>query len=116
MGRKIRKLRKERKLTQTELAKRIGVQQSDLSRMEKGEYRVSLDTLFNILAEFDVSISEFFNEDEDENFSPRDVVLVRQFNKLPDEAQQEVQAFMDFKRKRTPGPRPARRPEADESA
>ena len=110
VGRQIRKLRKERKLTQTELAKRIGVQQSDLSRMEKGEYRVSLDTLFNILAEFDVSIGEFFKEDDGQNFSPRDVVLVRQFNKLPDDAQEEVKAFMNFKRKRSPGPRPARPP------
>ncbi len=108
VGRQIRRLRKERKLTQTELAKRIGVQQSDLSRMEKGEYRVSLDTLFNILAEFDVTISEFFHEDDGQNFSPRDVVLVRQFNKLPDDAQEEVKAFMNFKRKRSPGPRPAR--------
>jgi len=101
-------LRKERKLTQTELAKRIGVQQSDLSRMEKGEYRVSLDTLFNILAEFDVTIGEFFHEDDGQNFSPRDVVLVRQFNKLPEDAQEEVKAFMNFKHKRSPGPRPAR--------
>ena len=38
VGRKIRQLRKERKLTQNELASRIGVQQSDLSRMEKGDY------------------------------------------------------------------------------
>ena len=62
IGPKIRKMRKERKLTQTELAARIGIQQSDLSRMEKGEYRVSLDTLFRILAEFNVSISEFFDD------------------------------------------------------
>ena len=39
VGRKIRQLRKERRLTQTELAVRLGIQQSDLSRMEKGEYR-----------------------------------------------------------------------------
>src|SRR6185503_12697597 len=42
VGRKIRRLRKERHLTQTELSSRIGIQQSDLSRMEKGEYRVRL--------------------------------------------------------------------------
>ena len=36
VGRKIRRLRKERHLTQTELSARIGIQQSDLSRMEKG--------------------------------------------------------------------------------
>ncbi len=97
VGRKIRQLRKERKLTQTELAARIGIQQSDLSRMEKGEYRVSLDTLFRILAEFDVSLSEFFQEADSESYSPRDVHLVRQFNTLSSQAQDEVKAFISFK-------------------
>ncbi len=60
VGRKIRQLRKQGKLTQTELARRIGVQQSDLSRMEQGEYRVSLDVLFRILAEFKLGIGDFF--------------------------------------------------------
>ncbi|MEM9292240.1 MAG: helix-turn-helix transcriptional regulator [Acidobacteriota bacterium] len=97
VGRKIRKLRKERKLTQTALAQRIGIQQSDLSRMEKGEYRVSLDTLFRILAEFDISLTEFFQEAEEEFFSPKDMLFVRQFNALSNEDQSEVRAFMAFK-------------------
>ncbi|MCH9647058.1 MAG: helix-turn-helix domain-containing protein [Deltaproteobacteria bacterium] len=97
VGRKLRKLRKERKLTQTALAQRIGIQQSDLSRMEKGEYRVSLDTLFRILAEFEVSLAEFFHETEEESFSPSDMMLVRQFNALTGDAQDEVKAFMSFK-------------------
>ena len=77
VGRKIRKLRKERKLTQTELATRIGVQQSDLSRMEKGEYRVSLDTLFRILAEFKLGIGEFFEDLTHESITPRDLQIMR---------------------------------------
>jgi transcriptional regulator with XRE-family HTH domain len=49
IGGRLRRLRKERNLTQAELARQIGIQQSDLSRMEKGEYRVSLDNLVKIL-------------------------------------------------------------------
>lgn len=100
VGRKIRQLRKERKLTQNELASRIGVQQSDLSRMEKGEYRVSLDTLFRILAEFDMGIGEFFDEVARTSFSPHDVKLVRDFKNLPKADQKEVEAFIDFKKSR----------------
>ena len=111
VGHKIRQLRKQRRLTQTELAGKIGIQQSDLSRMEKGEYRVSLDTLFRILGEFDMGIGEFFDEMAQESFTPRDVSLVRQFNNLPPESQNEVQEFISFKRaQRTleaPGPREA---------
>ena len=98
IGPKIRKMRKERKLTQTELASRIGIQQSDLSRMEKGEYRVSLDTLFRILAEFNVSISEFFDDVNKEQMTPRDVRIMRDLKLLPAEARREVEAFIAFKR------------------
>lgn len=97
VGRKIRRLRKERRLTQTELSARIGIQQSDLSRMEKGEYRVSLDTLFKILAEFDVSIGEFFDDLAKESFTPREVQMVRQFKNLAPDAQREVEDFITFK-------------------
>jgi transcriptional regulator with XRE-family HTH domain len=98
VGRKIRRLRKERKLTQNELASRIGIQQSDLSRMEKGEYRVSLDTLFKILAEFDISIGEFFDEMAKDTFTPQDVTLVREFRSLDREDQDEVRDFIQWKR------------------
>lgn len=110
VGPKIRQLRKERKLTQTELASRIGIQQSDLSRMEKGEYRVSLDTLFKILAEFNVSISEFFDDVAKQSLSPRDVQVVRDLRKLPHDARREVEAFIAFKRSQ--GGRPAPKSEA----
>lgn len=98
VGRKIRELRKEHKLTQTELSSRIGIQQSDLSRMEKGEYRVSLDNLFKILAEFGMSIGEFFDEISQETISPRDLQLLRSFKDLDAESRREVEDFIAFKR------------------
>ena len=100
VGSKIRQLRKDRKLTQNELANRIGVQQSDLSRMEKGEYRVSLDTLFKILAEFDLGIGEFFDDMARASFSPADVQLVRDFRSLPADDQREIEEFIGFKKTR----------------
>src|SRR6186713_1831704 len=90
VGQKIRQLRKEHKLTQVELSQRLGIQQSDLSRMEQGEYRVSLDTLFRILAEFKVGIGEFFEEINQETITPRDIRLIEDFNTLTTDAQREV--------------------------
>lgn len=98
VGNKIRQLRKEHKLTQVELSSRLGIQQSDLSRMEQGEYRVSLDTLFRILAEFKLSIGEFFEGVNQESITPRDVQLVQQFNALSHDAQREVEDFIAWKR------------------
>src|SRR4028119_738834 len=100
VGRKIRQLRKEHKLTQMELSARLGIQQSDLSRMEQGQYRVSLDTLFRILAEFKMSIGEFFEEINQESITPRDIRLIEDFNSLPSDAQREVETFIAFKRSR----------------
>lgn len=109
VGRKIRQLRKDRKLTQTELSARIGIQQSDLSRMEKGEYRVSLDTLFRLLAEFKLSIGEFFDDVNRESVTPRDAHLIREIKTLDEDSQREVEDFIAFKRAQRDG-----RPQLDE--
>jgi transcriptional regulator with XRE-family HTH domain len=105
VGQKIRQLRKEHKLTQVELSQRLGIQQSDLSRMEQGEYRVSLDTLFRILAEFKMSMGEFFEDVTQESITPRDVHLVQRFNTLPADAQREVEDFIAFKQSQSQGRR-----------
>src|SRR5512141_2048776 len=92
VGRKIRQLRRQRKLTQTELAERIGIHQSDLSRMEQGEYKVGLDTLLKILQAFNLGIGEFFEE------GGRDRQLIEKFQQLSVAAQKEVESFIEFKR------------------
>ncbi len=92
VGRKIRQLRRQRKLTQVELAEKIGIHQSDLSRMEQGEYKVGLDTLLKILATFDLSIGDFFEEGNDS------VTVVQKFKSLSASAQKEVEDFIEFKR------------------
>ncbi len=66
--------------------------------MEKGEYRVSLDTLFRILAEFKMSIGEFFEGVAKESITPRDVKLIQDINSLPQDARREVEDFIAFKR------------------
>jgi transcriptional regulator with XRE-family HTH domain len=96
VGSRIRELRKGRHLTQIELSEKIGVAQSDLSRMEQGEYKVGLDTLFKLLQVFDLKISEFFGESE--TTGPEDRALVTEYRELSDEARQEVRDFMRFKR------------------
>jgi len=92
VGRKIRQLRRQRKLTQVELADRIGVHQSDLSRMEQGEYKVGLDTLLKILGTFDLSIGDFFDEGN------RAESVVQKYRSLSPSAQKEVESFIEFKR------------------
>lgn len=99
VGSKIRHLRKEHQLTQSELARRIGVQQSDLCRMENGEYKVSLDTLFKILGVFGMEIGEFFREHFGQPVSStdHDQELLRLFHRLDSETREEVLDFLRYK-------------------
>lgn len=92
VGRKIRQLRRQRKLTQVELAGRIGIHQSDLSRMEKGEYKVGLDTLLKILQTFNMGIGEFFEE------RPQSAGLMDTYRSLSSESRKEVESFIEFKK------------------
>jgi transcriptional regulator with XRE-family HTH domain len=97
VGSRIRELRKGHRLTQMELSEKIGVAQSDLSRMEQGEYKVGLDTLFKILQVFDLKMGEFFGETE-LPVDPDSRQLVSDFSALPEEARREVRDFVRFKR------------------
>jgi transcriptional regulator with XRE-family HTH domain len=106
VGARLRALRKERHLTQTELARQIGIQQSDLSRMEQGEYRVSLDNLFKILAIFDVAINDFFEDRPAESgeanrpLSHEDMQTLQLLRQLSEEGRREVMEFLEFKVRR----------------
>ena len=105
VGARLRLLRKDRHLTQTELARQIGIQQSDLSRMEKGEYRVSLDHLFKILAVFEFSFNDFFDEkqvgDEPKRaLSREDMQILHLVRELSDEGRREAMEFLEFKVRR----------------
>jgi putative transcriptional regulator len=97
VGSRIRSLRKDRALTQADLAHRIGIQQSDLCRMENGEYKVSLETLFKILSIFEMNIADFFNEETSGASRDREFEFLRQYQRLSPRAQDEVQDFIQFK-------------------
>ena len=105
VGARLRSLRKERHLTQTQLARQIGIQQSDLSRMEKGEYRVSLDNLFKILSVFDLSFNDLFDEKQAaaeprRALSQEDMQILHLVRELGPDGRREAMEFLEFKVRR----------------
>jgi len=100
VGARIRALRKGRNLTQTELSEKIGILQSDLSRMEKGEYKVGLDTLFKILGIFELDMASFF---DDAAPAEDDRQLWKEYLALDDDARREVADFIRFKKSQGKG-------------
>ncbi|MEW5807293.1 MAG: helix-turn-helix transcriptional regulator [Acidobacteriota bacterium] len=97
IGAKIRQLRKDRGMTQSELAQRIGVQQSDLCRMENGEYKVSLETLFNILLIFNMDIVEFFKDEKRSGLTMDECELLKRYRNLDEKSKLDVMSFIKFK-------------------
>lgn len=97
VGQLIREHRRRRHLTQADLARQIGISQSDLSRMENGEYRIPLDLLFRILRAFEMNLGEFFGELNQNLLTETEQELLNLFRKLSRQAQQEVLDFAAFK-------------------
>ena len=106
IGVRLRRLRRERKLTQADLARQIGIKQSDLSRMEKGEYRVSLDNLFKILGVFDIKMADFFGDaaaqpaTASRPLAREDMQILQMLRRLSPEGRQETMEFLEFKVRR----------------
>jgi len=96
VGRKLRDLRKERNLTQSDLAARIGIQQSDLCRMENGQYRVGLETLVKILRECGVTFSEFFQEEPTGEITQEEAGLIQRFRRLGGPGRNQLLHFARF--------------------
>jgi len=112
VGQRIRQLRKDRSLTQAELAAKIGIQQSDLCRMETGEYKVSLETLFKILRIFEMNVAEFFDVTATGDLSPDEHELISVYRTLNPASRDQVRQFMNFTVQRSRRVKRARRPRA----
>lgn len=61
---KVQQLRKEKRLTQEEFAKRIGVSRKTIVSLEKGNYTPSLLLAFQIAKELEVDINDVFQMGE----------------------------------------------------
>lgn len=60
MGRRLRKLRLDRDLTQDELAYEVKISRDHLSNIENGKYPINLKNLYKLSQFFDVDIKYFF--------------------------------------------------------
>lgn len=60
LGLRIRELRKKSKLTQSELAEKIGLSTNFIGMVERGERNTSVDKIFKLSRAFNLSLAEFF--------------------------------------------------------
>lgn len=64
IGQKIKQQRKRLKLTQFELAEKVGIHEKQLSRIEAGLHYPSLENFIKILRILNISLSEFEEKKE----------------------------------------------------
>ena len=62
-GNTLRKLRLEKGLTQEQLANELGVEISQISRIERGVINTSITNLYAISSALNIDISDFFASD-----------------------------------------------------
>lgn len=60
IGEKIRYYRKERKLSQEELAFKAAVHNTYIGQLERGEKNVTIESLAKVCAAMDITLAEFF--------------------------------------------------------
>ncbi|WAC01666.1 helix-turn-helix transcriptional regulator [Lacinutrix neustonica] len=63
-GKNLRKIRKFKDLTQAELANDLGIEISQISRIERGIINTSISTANEIAIVLDINISDLFNFDK----------------------------------------------------
>lgn len=62
----ISQLRKEKKITQEELANEVGVTRQTITSIENGKYIASLPLAFKIAEFFEMKIEDIFTMEEDD--------------------------------------------------
>ena len=64
LGRRVRALRKRRKMTQAQLAERLGIEVRHLQFIEAAESAPGFDLLVDLAAELEVAVGDLFEEAE----------------------------------------------------
>lgn len=93
----VSKIRKEKKLTQAQLAELVGVSQAHISRLENGDDSASLKLIYEIASALKVQPSDLFEER-----SAKEALLLQVFRNSTPEAQQMVLGMIEAVRQPAP--------------
>jgi len=99
IGQRIKELRKNSGLSQTELADEFGIATNTVSRWETGTYKPSVEDLERLSRFFEVSILDFI-PDEKLKGSDKLTALMRAAEGLPDDDIDELRSYAEFRRAR----------------
>lgn len=62
VGKKIKELRKQKKLTYVKMAEKVGISQNAYNQLELGQVNFGFITLIKVLDYHKISVKDFFND------------------------------------------------------
>lgn len=104
LGQALKQLRKKKGLTLAEMAEKTHSHVGNLSRIERGMARPSIDLLYRLAEALGFSITDIFSVAENQQLSSRQVALNAVFISLLEEDQQLLLEFAELLAKRASHP------------
>lgn len=101
LGDRIREIREDQGLKQSDLAGRVGTSQSTISQLEKGKQNPSYRTLQKIADALDVSVGYLLGEEELEELSEEEEAFFREYRGLSEEARRQLREYSAFLQQRS---------------
>ena len=96
LGQKITKLRKDKKLSQADIASAIGVSRDAISKYERGDIVPSVENAKRIADVLEVSLDYLVSEEENqEAIDNRMVKRIKELQKLSERDQQSIISVID---------------------
>ena len=98
-GERLRKLRKERKLTQKELSLKSGISQQAISNTETGRTYPESETIRLLANVLKISTAELLGEEiilSDHKLTPREFTMITEFRKLNPAGQKQLIELATF--------------------
>lgn len=101
LGDRIREIRNDQGLNQSELAERVGTSQSTISQLEKGSRNPSYKTLRQVAEALGVSVSYLVEEEDVAELTDEEEAFFREYRGLSEEARDQLREYSAFLRQRS---------------
>lgn len=95
VGKRIKEQRKKNKLTQEQLSEKLGISKNHLSAIERGVYRVQIETLVMIINCLGCTADDLFCDVIDKGYMIKSSRLSEKIEKLSPEEQSRILAVVD---------------------
>ena len=96
IGRRIQEIRKQKGLTQEQMAERVNISPHYLSALERGVYNIKLDLLVDILNVLNCSADEVFQDVVDSSSKIKASQLSEKLKGLPLQEQRKILEVVDI--------------------